>query len=264
MRGKDEVKATAVMAVHNGEATLSSAIESIRSQTLESWELLVVDDASTDSTPQILEHYEPDSRISVISLKKNVGAGRARNIAISRARSSLIAVADADDLSRPERFALQCALMSERQEVDVCGSQMAEFGAWSADLLDSVASRWPTEPCEVSSRIRALKMPIPHPTMMFRTDVFRSVGGYPENIRRAEDYGLLLKIREMRFHMIDEILVDYRTVRPLPLSYALVSGRDALKARRAEGLTTKLEDVFPLSVDSRSIAQWVKRRMREL
>ncbi|MDV8055979.1 glycosyltransferase family 2 protein [Rhodococcus sp. IEGM 1343] len=256
-------KVSAIMAVHNGALTLGAAIDSIRSQSLQQWELIVVDDASTDGTADILGQYGHDSRIKVITLHQNVGAGNARNVALETVRSRLVAIADADDLSRPQRFEAQERLMSHQVEVDVCGSQMEEFGSWSASFAEPLVSSWPTSRIEIEARIKSLKMPIPHPTMMLRTDKIRAVGGYPEGIRRAEDYGLLLRLRGAKFFMLDEILVDYRTTRPLPLSYAMVSGRDALTARKIEGLAAKREIAFPLLVDGRSVAQWIKRRSRE-
>ncbi|WP_196249586.1 glycosyltransferase family 2 protein [Rhodococcoides fascians] len=251
------------MAVHNGASTIAEAIDSIRSQTLQDWELIVVDDASTDHTAEVLRQYAEDSRIKVIRLHQNVGAGNARNVALKRVRSGLVAIADADDVSRPQRFEVQERLMSHRPEVDVCGSQMAEFGSWSEAMVEPAVSGWPVSRSEIEARVKALKMPIPHPTMMLRTNQIQGVGGYPEGIRRAEDYGLLLKLRGAQFHMLDEILVDYRTTRPLPLSYAVVSGRDALTARKIEGLAAKREVLFPVLVDGRSVAQWLKRRSRE-
>jgi teichuronic acid biosynthesis glycosyltransferase TuaG len=87
-----------VMPVHNGAATLNRAIESVEAQTFPDWELLVVDDASTDNCGEALKAWaDKDSRIRPFSIKENGGPSVARNIALRHARGEFIAYLDHDD-----------------------------------------------------------------------------------------------------------------------------------------------------------------------
>jgi glycosyltransferase involved in cell wall biosynthesis len=102
------VKLTVVMAVRNGEPHVRSAIESVLSQSIADYEFIIVDDGSTDATPQILLEYESrDSRIRVLRNLASVGPYAAANRALLQARADYIARHDADDTSPPDRFAIQ-------------------------------------------------------------------------------------------------------------------------------------------------------------
>ncbi len=97
-----------VMPTYNSERYVRGAVESVRQQTLADWELLVVDDASSDSTPRILSQLaRDDARIKVIFLSANVGPAEARNTAIRSMRGRYAAFLDSDDLWRADKLALQ-------------------------------------------------------------------------------------------------------------------------------------------------------------
>ena len=101
---------TVLMAVYNGERFLRTAVDSILNQTHSDFRFLVVDDASTDSTPELLRRIR-DPRLEVFRLDQNVGQTAALNIGLRRAATPYIARMDADDYSAPHRLERQMSLL---------------------------------------------------------------------------------------------------------------------------------------------------------
>lgn len=100
-----------IMPVYNGEATIAESIESVLKQTYSLWELIIVDDCSTDSTSKIVESYKEDSRIRYYRQNENFGVAAARNKAISMANGRYIAFLDSDDLWLPKKLEQQIFFM---------------------------------------------------------------------------------------------------------------------------------------------------------
>ena len=200
-------KVSVILAVYNGEDFLDECIKSIRSQTFSDFEFIIVDDASTDNTKHILNrHAAEDNRIIVFKNERNKERSFSRNVAIKAARSDLIAVIDADDLSVPTRLEKQYMFMASHADVSLCGSYMSylnEDGMWSSVCSDPA--------------IRTLMLfecPLAHPTVMFRRSIVMSAGCYNEDSPFAEDYALWAKLSEnvsVKFANISEVLVQYRT-----------------------------------------------------
>lgn len=115
---------SAIMPVFNAERFVAEAVESILRQSYELFELLVIDDGSTDGSRVILEHYaQLDGRIK-LSSGPNRGVVAARNALHQLARGEFIAVMDADDVALPERFERQVACLADHPEIAVLGSQV--------------------------------------------------------------------------------------------------------------------------------------------
>ncbi|MBE6843398.1 MAG: glycosyltransferase family 2 protein [Ruminococcus sp.] len=101
-----------ITAAYNCEKTIRETIDSVLNQTFTNWEMLIVDDCSTDNTISIVEEYvEKDNRIKLIHLEKNSGSATARNVAINRSSGRYIALLDSDDLWKPEKLELQLKFM---------------------------------------------------------------------------------------------------------------------------------------------------------
>ena len=101
---------------YNSEKYIAETITSVLNQTYENWEMLIVDDASSDNTCAIIEDFiKADSRIKLFKQTKNQGAGVARNIAIEKANGNYIAFLDADDLWKPQKLETQIAFMEKHQ-----------------------------------------------------------------------------------------------------------------------------------------------------
>lgn len=256
-----------IMPTFNDRDAIEEAIQSILDQTLDSWELIVVDDKSTDGTADFVESRFRDPRIRLIRMERNSGSGTCRNRAIEVSRGEFIAVMDADDVSLPERLRLQAGRLQEVPDLGVVSAQVLEFGTWGGPILGS----WPTDSSEIAARQSANKMPVPHPAAMFRRSVLTWAGGYDISCRRAQDYSLFLNLSEVRLETLDEPLVCYRTSRPISLGYVIRNEEYAELARlrrklknqgvRNEDLPTTPRRSFRLYI--RSVRSWIVRNARE-
>jgi glycosyltransferase involved in cell wall biosynthesis len=186
----------------NNAETLPQAIESILSQTVKDLELIVVDDGSTDSTPELVEKIT-DPRLRYLPLE-HVGISRSLNRGIGEAAAPIVAVQDADDWSLPERLERELAVLDARDEVAVVGCRMREVGADGAEL----APRTAFASGEVNRALMRFN-PIPNSCAAFRRAEAVGVGGYDPRYRYAMDYDLWLRIADKRlvFTLDEELAV---------------------------------------------------------
>lgn len=199
-------KVSVLMPAYNAEPYIAEAIGSILDQTFTDFELIIVDDGSTDSTPGIVAAFS-DPRIRCERNEKNLGIVGALNRALALARGAYIARMDADDVSDPERLSKQVAYMDEHPECIVCGARMRLFGA----------KRGETRQPSADPQIRAAMFfsnPFAHPTVMIRASVLGQAGlKYREGYEGIEDFRLwadLLKADGGVFFNFPEPLLKYR------------------------------------------------------
>lgn len=176
------------MSVYNGERFLREAIDSIRSQTLTDIELVVVDDGSTDRTFEILDGIT-DPRLKTVR-RRHAGLAAALNAGIETAGANLIARMDADDVAAPDRLRAQQQFMLEHPAVGVLGTaarivdyEGTELGLW----------RPPADNPAIRKQLMRAN-PFVHSSIMFRRPAFEDAGGYHENMPRAQDYDLWLRM----------------------------------------------------------------------
>jgi glycosyltransferase involved in cell wall biosynthesis len=201
------VVVSAIMATYNGAEFIAAAVDSILAQTFSDWELIIVDDGSTDDTAAVLGRYR-DPRISVHSLPANVGRAAARNVALGLARGRYIALADSDDISLPDRFAVEVAYLEGHPEVDVVACQMQYF--WG-DAPPRDGFRFPEDPDAIRRRFASGRMAVAHGAALIRAECFRRHGGYAAECRRAEDLEFFLRIhRACVFRTLPEVFYLYR------------------------------------------------------
>ena len=118
-----------IMPLYNAERFVGESIENVLRQTVGDFELIVIDDASTDASAEIARAYAAkDDRIVLMHNELNSGAARTRNRALDAARGKFITFMDADDLCSPERFAKQLAFFEQHPQTDTCGSYYTMFG----------------------------------------------------------------------------------------------------------------------------------------
>ncbi len=124
-------RVSVIMPMYNALPYLGEAIESIMTQTFQDWELLVIDDASTDGSTEVAREYAAkDSRIRLLSnMTGTPGEGPTRNTGIDAAQGEYVAMMDADDISLPTRLAEQVKFMDARPEVVLSGCWVRCFGA---------------------------------------------------------------------------------------------------------------------------------------
>jgi len=175
-----------VMPVWNGERYLREAVDSILAQSFRDFEFIILDDGSTDATPEILAGYAAaDSRIRVIRLAHE-GIVVALNRGVAEAKAGWIARMDADDIAHPDRFEAQWAAILANPGVVLCHAHTALIG--DPELV-TPAGRFIRSQALLALRL-CFQCPVVHPTVMFRKDVFLECGGYLPEERHAEDYGL--------------------------------------------------------------------------
>ena len=179
-----------VMSVFNGEAYLEEAICSVLDQSMQDFELIVIDDGSTDSTGKILECFE-DPRLKTLK-QANQGLTRSLNTGIAMAKGEYIARMDADDLSHPERLLRQYEEMQRRPDLALLGTWSILIGETGKELEKK---KLPVGIDEIKSSI-FLTNPFVHGSMMFRKQALNSVSGYRDAFIYAQDYDLALRINE--------------------------------------------------------------------
>ena len=198
------------MSVYNGERFLPLAIESVLGQSFADFELLILDDGSTDGSAAIIRRYaEADSRVRPV-IRENRGLIASLNQLLGMAQAPLVARMDADDICRPERFARQVAFLTDHPDYGVVGSWSEDIGEHGEALVRSGADH-PLVHEEMLAAIEQGEQLICHPAVMYRRDVVLSVGGYHAAFRHCEDLDLWLRLSSVtRMGNIPERLLRYR------------------------------------------------------
>lgn len=200
-------RVSVVMSVFNDAQYLSESIESILGQTFRDFELLVVNDASTDATAAVLAGYD-DPRLRVLTNEKNMGLTLSLRRALEEARGELIARQDADDISDPERLALQVAWLDRHPDVGVLGSELE-----IVDAAGKPCGRFGArgEHAEIVWRMFYGRV-MAHPSVMFRAGPVKVAGGYDPDVEVAQDLDLWSRlVGRARFANLPQKLVRYRT-----------------------------------------------------
>lgn len=235
-------KVTVLITVYNGEQYLEEAIRSILAQSFSGFELLVVDDGSTDDSAAVAERLAvQDSRIRVSRLIPNKGRTHALMHGLDLAQGEYVAILDADDIAMPDRLARQVQELDERPELALVGCY--------ASFMDADGNETgQLTPAPDSDAIRATlpySNPIAHSGVMYRRELARQVGGYRHDYPYAHDMRLFISLLEAghELRLIPERLVCIReherqmTVSP---SLELIRRDDMARTFR---LATALEGV---------------------
>lgn len=193
-----------VMTAFNAEETIGPAILSVLAQELQDFELVIVDDGSTDTTADVVRSIV-DGRIRLVSPGR-LGRSAAVNHGVDLAEGDFIAIADADDVALPNRLRDQYQYMVAHPEVDVLGGQMtAIWGTRSWQL------NYPLTHVLIVGELSAGRMPVAHPAVMMRKAWFLQVGGMNPEYSRVEDFDLYYRSRAVtRFAALPEPLINYR------------------------------------------------------
>lgn len=196
---------TVLLPVYNAERYIALAIESILKQSFRDFELLIINDGSTDSSIEIIRSFK-DERIRLVTNETNLKLIATLNKGIQLARGRYIARMDADDISLPDRLQKQVDFMESHPNVGVCG-------AWFEPLeLPGKAVKYP----ERDENIRIMMLyqtPFCHPVVMLRKEVMvqQSIFFSPDFIH-GEDYEMWVRLSSFtRFANIPEVLLQYRS-----------------------------------------------------
>lgn len=179
-----------VLATHNGARFIERAIRSVLAQTHQTWELIIIDDASTDGTARCVGAFV-DTRIKMVRNDMRQGLTKSLNRGIGLSRSLYIARLDDDDeWTDVHKLARQVAVMDQDSKLGLCGTN-----ALVVDEQGSLLYRWqvPEHDSEIRQTILRAN-PFVHSSVLIRRSALITVGGYRENIRFAQDYELWLRL----------------------------------------------------------------------
>jgi glycosyltransferase involved in cell wall biosynthesis len=199
------------MAAKNYARFIGQAVRSVFAQTFTDWELVIIDDGSTDDTPVSVKPFLGDSRVRYVRSDK-LGQSRAKNLGLRLSRGEFVAYLDADDAWEPTKLAKQLLVLKERPEVGVCHTGrllMDENGTVHPAPLTPTPS-----PAGGEGDIEKLFLnnAVCFSSVMVRRAVFDQVGAFDPEFDLAIDYDLWLRVaRHWRFACVDEPLVLYRT-----------------------------------------------------
>lgn len=202
-------RVSVLLPVYNCDLYLRSALDSICSQKFPDFEVIAVDDGSTDQSLDILQSIAAsDSRFRVLS-RPNTGIVGAMNDGLELCRGELIARMDADDIALPDRFGRQVAHMDAHPECLALGTRV--------DMIDSEGNRirsWSTETRHEAidnAHMLGNGGAITHPSSMIRRSAIDEVGGYREKCNLAEDLDLFLRLAERgQLANLPDVLLQWR------------------------------------------------------
>ncbi len=248
-----------VLPAYNCEDTIAAAVESCLAQTYGDVEIIVVNDGSTDSTPQVVGRF--GARIRVLN-QDNAGLAAARNAGTRAATGEYVAWMDGDDLAAPARLLIQVGVLASRPAIALVSSDFSAFVTGEPDFDPShIAAYYHSvsrlggmarvywQQDVIASQDAAGDMPIAvrwadvyesllwgnfvhPPTVMVRRSVFDRAGFFDETIRYSSDYDLIIRIaRTGPFAFVDAPLLRYR-ISATQLSHAAAGGRMPLETVR--------------------------------
>ncbi|MBV8781276.1 MAG: glycosyltransferase [Phycisphaerae bacterium] len=235
-----------VLPVYNSAPYIAKAVESILAQTFTDFELIIVNDGSTDGTEAILRKFEKqDSRIRLIS-RPNTGYIIALNEALGLARGELVARMDGDDISLPRRFERQVAFLREHPDVNVVGGRV--------EIIDSsgrliLRPETPLHDAELQAALLEGRNVMGHPSIMARRQAIVDCGGYDGATWPAEDLDLWLRMGERgKLACVPQFVLRYRehekSISALQHERQLVKAREACqRAWARRGINGRLAPI---------------------
>jgi glycosyltransferase involved in cell wall biosynthesis len=203
MNTMPDLKISVVMPVHNAHPFLDESIQSIVEQTFSDFEFVILDDASTDGSTELLRQWaRRDARIQLHESSNRLGLSGSSNAVVSKAKAGIVARMDADDIAHPDRLRRQFNIIESRPDIAVIGTLCNGIDA--SGRVVRPRDRW---------RLvrRSAYVPFPHGSAMFRRDAFDAVGGYDEKAAAAEDQDLFSRMAARgRVVTLPDILYSYR------------------------------------------------------
>ena len=200
-------KISVIMGVHNGEKTISRAIDSILNQTMKDFEFIICNDCSTDNTENIVNEYvDKDKRVKLINNLSNMGLAASLNRCIDISEGIYIARMDDDDISHINRFEVQNKFLDNHTEYDIVGSSRQTFdelGVWNTYGVERELTTEDIIKCNIFT----------HPTVMMRKDALIKAGMYTVSKRtmRGQDFDLWCKMYAAgsKGYVLGDVLFDY-------------------------------------------------------
>ncbi len=202
-------KVSIIIATFNREAFIAEAIESVLKQSFVDWEMIIIDDASTDKTRSVVDKYtESDLRIKYYKNPSNLGISKSRNKGLSLARGKYIATLDSDDVWLDDaKLKKQVDFLDINKDYALIGGGIMYIDKDSRPLRKMLYPIYDS----IIRNIMLQYNPFPHSTVLMRKVVIDQVGQYDESMKTCEDYDLWMRIgMKHKFTNIPMILSGYR------------------------------------------------------
>jgi len=187
-----DIRVSILMTVYNALPYLQEAVESLLSQTYQNFELVIIENGSTDGSKKIIAAYD-DPRIRIIDFDENIGRTPGLSRALQEAQGELVAVLDADDVSFPTRLEQQVAYFDQHQGAALVGG-WCEYIDEKGQIISTFQPEFTSDELYQSL---AHTNSIVHSGCMYRREMAVKAGGYPEQYAYAQDYGLWIKLAKM-------------------------------------------------------------------
>ncbi len=215
-----------IMSVFNSQTFLCECIRSILEQSYENFEFIIINDASTDRSKDIINNFT-DKRIIVIENIKRLGLTKSLNTGLKQSRGDYIARIDADDIANKDRLRVQIEYLQRNQDISILGSYVLLSTA-DGNILKCL------KPPEHDADIRKIliwRNCMIHPSLMIRKKVFDLIGLYDENFIYSQDYDLCLRaLHNFKFTNI-----------PIPLTTRIIHRNMVSIERRKEQIKYEIE-----------------------
>ena len=211
---KKSPRVSAFIPSYNHAAYLGEAIESILGQSMEDFELIIVDDGSTDNSWELIEHYaKSDSRIVAIR-QENQGPSAATNRALKQAKGEFIAAHTSDDRSASTRLEMQVAYLDTHAEYDAVGSFIEEIDGNGQVKASGQYESWFNVPIDINDPSSWVwRNMVASPTLMLRRSFFERYGNYDRDLVYTQDWEIWIRALSMgaKFAILSEKLFQYRS-----------------------------------------------------
>lgn len=196
-----------ILPTYNRANTLGNAIHSVLAQSFRDYELIIVDDGSTDETEELVKQYE-DERIIYHRLESNAGQSKARNQGIRMARYDYIAFEDSDDLWHPEKLKIQMNVMEKADDAVGMVYHKLKYEIDGYGTLILPKGETEKRSGDIYAQLLWENM-IGMPTLLVKKACLDEIGGFDESLECLEDYDLVLRLaRKYHAVFIDEVLLD--------------------------------------------------------
>ena len=197
------------MTCFNASKYINLSIQSIFNQKYKNWELIVIDDYSSDNSTEIIKKFN-SKKIKLYKLNKHIGRTASLNYGLKKIKNSYIAILDADDISFKNRLSEQIDFLDKNKHIDL-------VGAWASMINDKgkvIKNRMMKANFSNLESDMMFKNVLSHSSVMFRKKIFQKVKKYPNEFIYMQDYAFILKIMKYyKISIIPKILVQNRVVK---------------------------------------------------
>lgn len=246
-------RVSVIIPAYNREGCVARAIDSVLAQTWQDFELIVVDDCSTDGTRAVLERYRGDPRVRLILSDVNRGGSGARNLGIQAARGELIAFQDSDDAWLAHKLAAQVAALDADPEAGICYcGALFSAGTRAYYIPEPVFARLEGDMADEMLRRTTTSTQ----TLVIRRAVLEAAGPFDEALKRFQDWDLMIRVAQVtKFAFLPEAMV---VIYATPGNISSVVVNDAISRAR---ILEKYADLYARRPDFAARNHYITARV---